>query len=220
MAVSGIDITKVIEGAITAQQTLCNNDLKENYAYQYAASRYLLYEQGKLIELLVSYEPNLRYFSEWWKQLFAESEGKQQGGIFPTSTKFTTDLHSLGQYIQDGRRHLFETILNIQQTKHSLNIPERNNDIDGLNFLTNRSVENINNQAFKRAMQAHKTRNVPNLVIKIPQLNDYYTGYLFYFFQKACALSGYLQDINPFDQPGVELYKENMLSLLKKQKKQ
>ena len=220
IATSGININDMINGAKQAMNDLNEATLLNNPAYEYAASRQLLYEKGKLIELLISYEPQLYYFSEWWKQLFGESEGKQRTGIFPAAAKFTTDLHSLGQYIQDGRRHLFETVLHIEQVDRSPTIPERTEDIDGLNYLTGETLSLVNEQAFKGALQAHTSGDVPNLIINIPKLNAFFTGYLFYFFQKACAMSGYLQNINPFDQPGVELYKENMLSLLKKQKKQ
>ena len=219
IATSGINISDMLKGAQQAMDDLDDPNLTNNPAYQYAASRKFLYEEGKSIELLISYEPHFHYFSEWWKQLFAESEGKHQQGIFPTAAQFTTDLHSLGQYIQDGERHLFETVLHIEQTEQSTYIPMRQDDLDGLNYFTNRSLENINQQAFKGALQAHTAGDVPNLVINIPKLNAYYAGYLFYFFQKACAISGYLQNINPFDQPGVELYKTNMVSLLKNQKK-
>lgn len=215
IATSGINIKEILQGSRQAMIDLSDPTLKNNPAYQYAVSRQILYKQGKLIELLISYEPQLRYFSEWWKQLFAESEGKHKAGIFPSAAQFTTDLHSLGQYIQDGRRHLFETILHIEQTDQSCTIPKREADIDGLNYLTNDQLTTINERAFQGAIQAHTAGDVPNLIINIPKLNAYYTGYLFYFFKKACSISGYLQNVNPFDQPGVELYKQSMLSLLK-----
>lgn len=216
MAVSGISIEEMINGARVAMDELKEPSIMKNPAYQYAVTRQLLFERNKLIELLVGYEPNLVYFFEWWKQLFGESEGKNQTGIFPAAAKFTTDLHSLGQYIQDGKKHLFETILHIENVEEPLTIPKRKNDIDQLNYLTDKSLAMINEQAFKGALRAHTVGDVPNLLINIPKLNAYYTGYLFYFFQKSCAMSGYLQNINPFDQPGVELYKAHMLSLLKK----
>lgn len=219
IATSGININDMITGARQAMNDLNEQKLTQNPAYQYAVSRQLLYQKGKLIELLVSYEPQLRYFTEWWKQLFGESEGKQQRGIFPAAAKFTTDLHSLGQYIQDGERHLFETILHIEQVDQLITIPNREGDIDGLNYLTGENIAMVNEQAFKGALRAHTAGDVPNLVINIPKLNAFFTGYLFYFFQKACAISSYLQNINPFDQPGVELYKRNMFSLLNQQKK-
>lgn len=218
IAVSGINILEMLEGAQAAVDDLQNPILLENAAYQYAVTRQLLFQRDKLIELLIGYEPNLNYFFEWWKQLFGESEGKNKTGIFPAAAKFTTDLHSLGQYIQDGKKHLFETVLHIKRDNHDVTIPKREVDLDELNYLADESLAMINEQAFLGALRAHTAGDVPNLIIQIPKLDAYFTGYLFYFFKKACALSGYLQQINPFDQPGVELYKRNMLSLLQKQK--
>src|SRR5699024_5102349 len=187
-----------------------------NPAYQYAAVRNVLYNKGRTIELLVSYEPHLHYFSEWWKQLFGESEGKDQKGIFPASAQFTTDLHSLGQYIQDGRRDLFETVLHIESNHHSLTIDKNADDSDGLNYLAGQTIHEINQKAFIGTVMAHSDGLVPNLIINLPKLDAYTFGYMAYFFQKACALSGYLLGTNPFDQPGVEAYKDNMFALLGK----
>lgn len=216
IAVSGISIDEMMDGAKKAMLELNEPTLKANPAYQYAAVRNVLYNKGRTIELLVSYEPHLHYFSEWWKQLFGESEGKDQKGIFPASAQFTTDLHSLGQYIQDGRRDLFETVLHIESNHHSLTIDTQTDDSDGLNYLAGQTIHEINQKAFIGTVMAHSDGLVPNLIINIPKLDAYTFGYMAYFFQKACALSGYLLGTNPFDQPGVEAYKDNMFALLGK----
>ncbi|HLR75830.1 MAG TPA: glucose-6-phosphate isomerase [Virgibacillus sp.] len=216
IAVSGISIDEMMDGAKKAMLELNEPTLKANPAYQYAAVRNVLYNKGRTIELLVSYEPHLHYFSEWWKQLFGESEGKDQKGIFPASAQFTTDLHSLGQYIQDGRRDLFETVLHIESNHHSLTIDKNADDSDGLNYLAGQTIHEINQKAFIGTVMAHSDGLVPNLIINLPKLDAYTFGYMAYFFQKACALSGYLLGTNPFDQPGVEAYKDNMFALLGK----
>ena len=217
IAVSGVDIDQIMEGAKAAREELQYPELEQNPAYQYAAARNLLYNKGKTVELFVSYEPSLYYFSEWWKQLFGESQGKDQKGIFPASANFSTDLHSFGQYIQDGRRDLlFETVLKVERTRHKLIIEEMGKDLDNLNYLVGKSIEFVNNKALEGAILAHTEGGVPNLVISIPALDAYTFGYLVYFFEKACAIGGYLLGVNPFDQPGVEAYKANMFTLLGK----
>lgn len=217
IAVSGICIDSIMDGAKTAMTDLSEPTLDKNPAYQYAVARNILYNKGKSIEVLVSYEPQLKYFSEWWKQLFGESEGKDQKGIFPASANFSTDLHSVGQYIQDGRRDLYQTILHVKESKAEIILEENEANIDGLNYLAGKSVHEMNEKAFEGALLAHTDGNVPNLVIELPRLDAYTFGYLVYFFQKACALSGYLLGVNPFDQPGVEAYKLNMFALLGKE---
>ena len=216
IAVSGADIEQMMNGAAQGSEDFAKSELDENPAYQYAAVRNALYNKGKTIEILVNYEPGLYYFSEWWKQLFGESEGKDQKGIYPSSANFSTDLHSIGQYIQEGRRDLFETVLNVEKSRHELTIAEESNDLDGLNYLAGESVDFVNKKAFEGTMLAHTDGGVPNLIINVPELNAYTFGYLVYFFEKACAMSGYLLGVNPFDQPGVEAYKVNMFALLGK----
>jgi glucose-6-phosphate isomerase len=216
IAVSGADIEAMMKGAAQAQEDFGKSELEENAAYQYAAVRNVLYNKGKTIEMLINYEPSLMYFSEWWKQLFGESEGKDQKGIYPSSANFSTDLHSLGQYVQEGRRDLFETIVKVENPRHELTIEAEENDLDGLNYLAGETVDFVNNKAFEGTMLAHTDGGVPNLVVTIPQLDEYTFGYLVYFFEKACAMSGYLLGVNPFDQPGVEAYKVNMFALLGK----
>jgi glucose-6-phosphate isomerase len=215
MAVSGIDIDKVIHGAYDAMEKYKIPSLKENQCYQYAAARNILYKQGKKIELLVTYEPNMHFFTEWWRQLFGESEGKNKKGIFPASLNYSTDLHSLGQYVQDGERNLFETVLKIGETNSNMVLSELKED-DGLNYLAGKKVDFINDKAFLGTLLAHTDAGVPNIVITIPKMDEYYFGYLIYFFEKACAISGFLLGVNPFDQPGVEAYKNNMYALLGK----
>jgi len=215
--VSGVDIDQIMQGAKAAREELQSPKLDQNPAYQYAVAQNLLYNKGKTVELFVSYEPSLQYFAEWWKQLFGESQGKDQKGIFPASANFSTDLHSFGQYIQDGRRDLlFETVLKVERTRHELIIEEMKNDLDNLNYLAGKSMGFVNNKALEGAMLAHTEGGVPNLVISIPALDAYTFGYLVYFFEKACAIGGYLLGVNPFDQPGVEAYKANMFRLLGK----
>jgi len=216
IAVSGADIQKMMNGAAQAKEDFSQSELEDNLAYQYAAVRNVLYNKGKTIEMLINYEPSLMYFSEWWKQLFGESEGKDQKGIYPSSANFSTDLHSLGQYVQEGRRDLFETIIKVEKPRHELTIEKEANDLDGLNYLAGQTVDFVNNKAFEGTLLAHTDGGVPNLIVSIPQLDEYTFGYLVYFFEKACAMSGYLLGVNPFDQPGVEAYKVNMFALLGK----
>lgn len=216
IAVAGADIEAMMKGAQDASHDFGKSELMENPAYQYAVVRNVLYNKGKTIEMLINYEPSLQYFAEWWKQLFGESEGKDQKGIFPASANFSTDLHSLGQYVQEGRRDLFETVLNVENPRHELTIEEDADNLDGLNYLAGKTVDFVNKKAFEGTMLAHTDGGVPNLVVNIPELNEYTFGYLVYFFEKACAMSGYLMGVNPFDQPGVEAYKTNMFALLGK----
>ncbi|WP_047983660.1 glucose-6-phosphate isomerase [Ornithinibacillus californiensis] len=216
IAVSGINIDEMMQGAADALVDFSEPSMEKNIAYQYAAVRNVLYNKGKTIEMLVNYEPALQYFSEWWKQLYGESEGKDQKGIYPTSANFSTDLHSLGQYIQDGRRDLFETVLHVNQSKLDLTLEEEENNSDGLNYLAGKTIHEINDKAYQGTLLAHTDGGVPNLIINVPALDAYTFGYLVYFFEKACALSGYLLGVNPFDQPGVEAYKKNMFALLGK----
>lgn len=216
IAVSGADIEEMMKGAQAAREDFSQPELHDNAAYQYAVIRNILYNKGKTIETLVNYEPALQYFSEWWKQLFGESEGKDQKGIYPSSANFSTDLHSLGQYVQEGRRDLFETVVMVKNPRHELIVEETDNDLDGLNYLAGKTVDFVNNKAFEGTLLAHTDGGVPNLIVWIPQLDEYTFGYLVYFFEKACAMSGYLLGVNPFDQPGVEAYKVNMFALLGK----
>jgi glucose-6-phosphate isomerase len=216
IAVSGVDIEAMMKGARDAREAFSKSELEENPAYQYAAVRNVLYNKGKTIEMLINYEPGLQYFSEWWKQLFGESEGKDQKGIFPSSANFSTDLHSLGQYVQEGRRDLFETVIKVAKPRHELTIEEADSDLDGLNYLAGQTVDFVNNKAFEGTLLAHTDGDVPNLIVEIPEMDAYTFGYLVYFFEKACAISGYLLGVNPFDQPGVEAYKVNMFALLGK----
>ena len=216
IAAAGVDIDSIMAGAQKAQDELTVSDLKENPAYQYAAIRNVLYNKGKTIELLVNYEPSLQYFSEWWKQLFGESEGKDLKGLFPASANFSTDLHSLGQYVQEGRRDLFETVVHVKQPESDVTIEAEEEDLDGLNYLAGQTVDQVNHKAFQGTLLAHTDGNVPNLVVEVPALDPFSFGYLVYFFEKACAISGYLLGVNPFDQPGVEAYKKNMFALLGK----
>lgn len=216
IAVSGVDIDAMMNGANQACLDLDIPDLKTNNAYQYAAVRNALYNKGKTIELMVNYEPALHYVAEWWKQLYGESEGKDQKGIFPASVDFSTDLHSMGQYVQDGRRDLFETVLHVEKVKKEIVIEKSANDLDGLNYLAGKTMDFVNKKAFEGTMLAHTDGGVPNLIISIPELTPYHIGYMIYFLEKACAISGYLLGVNPFDQPGVEAYKKNVFALLGK----
>ncbi|MDK2917713.1 MAG: glucose-6-phosphate isomerase [Candidatus Petromonas sp.] len=216
IAAAGIDIEKMMEGAKDARKEYSQEDLSKNQCYQYAAVRNILYRRGKAIEVLVNYEPSLHYVSEWWKQLYGESEGKDGKGIFPASVDFSTDLHSMGQYLQDGRRHLFETVLNVETPKEDIEIREDEANLDGLNYLAGKTMDFVNKMAYKGTLLAHLDGGVPNLVINIPKMDEYYFGKLVYFFEKACGISGYLLGVNPFDQPGVEAYKKNMFALLGK----
>lgn len=216
IAVSGADITKLMEGAQTARKEALENDFAENDALQYAAVRNILLRKGKTIEVLANYEPSLHYVSEWWKQLYGESEGKDQRGIFPASVDLTTDLHSMGQFIQDGNRILFETVLNVDDSQAELIMNEEPVDLDGLNYLTGKTVDFINKSAMNGTILAHTDGNVPNLLVTIPEQTEFYLGQLFYFFEFAVGVSGYLLGVNPFNQPGVESYKKNMFALLGK----
>lgn len=218
IAIAGFDIEKLVLGAKNIREMiLATPTLEENYAMQYALCRYLLYKEGKSVELMVAYEPNLFYFIEWFKQLFGESEGKEGKGIFPAGAIFSTDLHSLGQYIQEGERFLFETVLSIRQNEHFVKIPTDKEDLDHLNYLAHRSIQNINHVAEQGTRMAHVAGGVPNLKIEVLKINEEITGALIYFFEFSCALGGYLLGINPFDQPGVEAYKKNMFNLLGKE---
>lgn len=215
IAAAGINIDEIMKGASDA----CDEYKKpfdENPCYKYAALRNILMRKGKTTEFLVNYEPCLQYFSEWWKQLYGESEGKDQRGILPCSVNFSTDLHSMGQYIQDGSRVMFETVLNVEKPKKDLQIPFDEENVDGLNFLAEKTVDYVNHKAFEGTLLAHTDGNVPNIIINIPEITPYYFGSLVYFFEKACAVSGYILGINPFNQPGVEAYKKNMFALLNK----
>jgi glucose-6-phosphate isomerase len=215
IAAAGIDIDQLMRGAADAMKQY-SLPFAANDCYRYAAARNILLRKGKNIELLVNFEPRLQYIAEWWKQLFGESEGKEGKGIFPASANFTCDLHSLGQYIQEGRRDLFETMLEITQPELDLVVAPEADDLDGLNYLAGKSLDYINKKAAEGTLMAHTDGGVPNLVLRIPEITPYYAGQLFYFFEKACAVSGYLLAVNPFDQPGVEAYKRNMFRLLGK----
>lgn len=217
IAVAGFDIRQLIAGARTMRhELLSQTNLNDNIAQQYALIRYLLYQSGKKIELMVAYNPKLAFFIEWYKQLFGESEGKEGKGIFPTGATFSTDLHSLGQYIQEGERHLFETVLSIQQSRFQVPIPEDAENLDKLNYLLGKSIQEINLTAEEGTRMAHVDGKVPNLRLIVPKVDENNLGQLIYFFEFSCALGGYLLDINPFDQPGVEAYKKNMFRLLGK----
>lgn len=216
IAVSGADITKLMEGAAGARTLALEADFEDNDAMQYAAIRNILLRKGKGIEILANYEPSLHYVSEWWKQLYGESEGKDQKGIFPASVDLTTDLHSMGQFIQDGARSLFETVINVETPQCELVLQEEPVDLDGLNYLAGKTVDFINKSAMNGTILAHTDGNVPNLMVTVPQQNEFYLGQLFYFFEFACGISGYLLGVNPFNQPGVESYKRNMFALLGK----
>ncbi|WP_455920392.1 glucose-6-phosphate isomerase [Priestia megaterium] len=216
IAAAGIDIDQMMEGALAAAQKYNNADISTNESYQYAAVRNILNRKGKDIELLVNYEPSLHYVSEWWKQLFGESEGKDQKGLFPASVDFSTDLHSMGQYVQEGRRNLIETVMQIKKPQIEVTIQEDPENIDGLNFLAGKTMDEVNKNAFQGTLLAHVDGEVPNLIIELDELNEYTYGEMVYFFEKACAMSGHLLGVNPFDQPGVEAYKKNMFALLGK----
>ena len=216
IAVSGADITKLMEGASSMRDICLNNSFEDNDAMKYAAIRNILLRKGKSIEVLANYEPSIHYVSEWWKQLYGESEGKDQKGIFPAAVDLTTDLHSMGQFIQDGQRTMFETVLNLEKSPEEIVLEEEDVDLDGLNYLAGKTVEFINQSAMKGTMLAHTDGNVPNLTVNIPEQNEFYLGQLFYFFEFACGVSGYILGVNPFDQPGVESYKKNMFALLGK----
>ena len=216
IAVSGADIDQLMLGAADAAKAYNNPDLATNPCYQYAAARNALYRKGKTVELFVNYEPALRYTAEWWKQLYGESEGKDNKGIFPASVEFSTDLHSMGQYVQEGLRMLMETVVTVEKPKTDITIGEEASNLDGLNFLAGQTMDFVNRKAFEGTLLAHTDGGVPNLVVTIPEINEYNYGQLIYFFEKACGVSGYMLGVNPFDQPGVEAYKKNMFALLGK----
>lgn len=217
VAMAGVDVEQLIRGAEDMQNQLNNTyTIEDNPAFAYAAARNALYHKGKTTEIMASFEPALQYFSEWWKQLYGESEGKDGKGIFPASVSFTTDLHSLGQYIQDGERNIFETVLHVENSRKKLNVPEDSANLDKLNYLAGKAIHDINHKAETGTIIAHVDGGVPVIQISISEINEYYLGQLIYFYEYACALSGYLLGVNPFDQPGVEAYKNNMFALLGK----
>ena len=216
IAVSGADITKLMEGAASMREVCLNKDFAENDSMKYAAVRNILLRKGKSVEILCNYEPIFHYVAEWWKQLFGESEGKDQKGLFPASVDLTTDLHSMGQFIQDGSRVMFETVMELEKPAFDLKIQKEDVDLDGLNYLAGKTLDFINKSAMKGTQLAHTDGNVPNLVVKVPEQNEFYLGQLFYFYEFACGLSGYILGVNPFNQPGVESYKKNMFALLGK----
>ncbi len=216
IAVSGADIDQLMAGAADARELALNAPYEENDAVLYAAIRNILHRKGKAVEILANYEPSLHYVSEWWKQLYGESEGKDQKGIFPASVDLTTDLHSMGQFIQDGSRIMYETVLNVEESTEEIVIQEEPVDLDGLNYLKGKTVDFVNKSAMNGTMLAHTDGNVPNLVVNIPKQDEFSLGQLFYFFEFACGVSGYILGVNPFNQPGVESYKKNMFALLGK----
>jgi len=216
IAVGGADIDKMLNGAQEGYEEYLNTNILKNACYMYAVARNILYNKGKHTEIMVNYEPGLHYLTEWWKQLFGESEGKEGKGIFPAGVDFTTDLHSMGQYIQEGMRNIFETVLMVEEAKKDIVIKADKDDLDGLNYLEGMSLDHINKKAFEATMLAHLDGGVPQISISIPKRDEYVFGKLVYFFEKACALSGYILGVNPFDQPGVEAYKKNMFALLGK----
>ncbi|HOO80511.1 MAG TPA: glucose-6-phosphate isomerase [Lachnospiraceae bacterium] len=216
IAVSGADIDKLMEGAASGRKRALEDAYENNDSMKYAAIRNILLRKGKCIEILANYEPCVHYVSEWWKQLYGESEGKDQRGIFPASVDLTTDLHSMGQFIQDGSRNMFETVINIEASREEIMIGEEPVDLDGLNYLAGKSVDFVNKSAMNGTILAHTDGQVPNLMVAVPEVNEFYLGELFYFFEFACGISGYLLGVNPFNQPGVESYKKNMFALLGK----
>jgi len=216
IAFAGYNIQEFVKGAVDMEKHLNEYGFDHNPALLYAAARNALYNFGRNTEILVSYTPKLFYISEWWKQLYGESEGKENKGIFPASVNFTTDLHSMGQYIQEGLRNIFETVITVAKPQHKIIVPADNDDLDGLNYLAGKRIDEVNKMAELGTLMAHLDGGVPNIKIEIPEINEYYVGQLVYFFEYACALSGYILGVNPFDQPGVEAYKKNMFRLLKK----
>ena len=216
IAVAGIDIDQLVEGARKMEEVCANENMMENPAALYAATRNELYQSGKKIEILVNFQPKLHYFMEWWKQLYGESEGKDHKGIYPSSVDFSTDLHSMGQWIQEGERTIYETVVSIETPNHELRVPSDEENLDGLNFLAGKRVDEVNKMAELGTQLAHVDGGVPNMRVSVPKLNEYYLGQLIYFFEKACGISGYLLGVNPFNQPGVEAYKKNMYALLNK----
>ena len=216
IAVSGADIDKLMEGAASGRELALNTPYEDNDALKYAALRNIMLRKGKAVEILANYEPSVHYVSEWWTQLYGESEGKDQRGIFPASVDLTTDLHSMGQFIQDGARIMFETVINVEASREEIIIQEEPVDLDGLNYLAGKNVDFVNKSAMNGTMLAHTDGQVPNFIINVPEVNEFYLGQLFYFFEFACGVSGYLLGVNPFNQPGVESYKKNMFALLGK----
>ena len=216
IAVSGADIDKLMEGAASGREMALNAPFEENDAVKYAALRNIMLRKGKGVEILANYEPAVHYVSEWWKQLYGESEGKDQRGIFPASVDLTTDLHSMGQFIQDGARIMFETVINVETSREEIILNEEPVDLDGLNYLAGKSVDFVNKSAMNGTILAHTDGQVPNFMVNVPEVNEYYLGQLFYFFEFACGVSGYMLGVTPFNQPGVESYKKNMFALLGK----
>ena len=216
IAVSGVDIDKLMAGAAAARKRCIENDFDENDSMQYAALRNIMLRKGKAVEILCDYEPSLHYTLEWWKQLFGESEGKDNKGLLPASVDLTTDLHSMGQFIQDGSRIMFETVLNVEKSSREVMIEAEDEDLDGLNYLAGKSVDFVNKCAMNGTILAHTDGDTPNLIVNIPSQDEFSLGELFYFFEFACGLSGYMLGVNPFNQPGVESYKRNMFALLGK----
>ena len=219
IACAGIDINELIRGALDMEKLVdSTQEIDKNISNLYAVIRNLLLEKGKAIEILVSYTPKMQCFIEWWKQLYGESEGKNGKGIFPAGVIYTTDLHSMGQMVQDGVRNIFETVLNIENESHTLVIPKDKDDLDGLNYIAGKRLSEVNKKAMEGTKMAHLDGGVPNILINVPELSPYYIGQLIYFYERACAVSAYLLGVNPFDQPGVEAYKKNMFDLLGKPK--
>lgn len=216
IAVSGADIKALMDGAASGREMALNEKFEDNEAMKYAAIRNILLRKGKSVEVLANYEPALHYIGEWWKQLYGESEGKDQKGIFPAAVDFTTDLHSMGQFIQDGARIMFETVMNVEEARETITIEKEAEDLDGLNYLAGKTMDFVNKSAMNGTILAHTDGNVPNLMIKIPKMDEFHLGQLFYFFEFACGVSGYILGVNPFNQPGVESYKRNMFALLGK----
>ncbi len=217
MAVTGIDITDMMNGSKKAYEDFSDSNVDNNICYQYSALRHILRNRGKDIEIYVNYEPSLHYMGEWLKQLYGESDGKDNKGLFPASVDFSTDLHSMGQFIQDGSRNLFETVLNVESIDNDMTVQYDDDNLDSLNYLATKKMSYVNNKAFEGTLLAHVDGGTPNIVINIPKLDAYHLGFLFYFFEKACGMSGYLLGVNPFNQPGVEDYKKNMFALLGKE---
>jgi len=216
IATAGIDIDRLMNGARVAQEKYSDSDLKYNECYRYAIARNILYKSDKLIEVLVNYEPKLHYFIEWWKQLYGESEGKDRKGIFPAGVDYTTDLHSMGQYVQDGRRNLFETVINVKNPNLNIRLNADDDNLDGLNYLAGKDLDYVNKKAMEGTIEAHVSGGVPNIMITIDELNEENIGELIYFFELSCGISGNILGVNPFNQPGVEEYKKNMFRLLEK----
>ena len=216
IAVAGFDIEQLVNGAREMEKVCASENLMENPSALYAATRNELYQNGKKIEILVNFQPKLHYFMEWWKQLFGESEGKDHKGIYPSSVDFSTDLHSMGQWIQEGERTIYETVVSVETPNHELKVPTDAENLDGLNFLAGKRIDEVNKMAELGTQLAHVDGGVPNMRVSVPMLNEFYLGELIYFFEIACGISGYLLEVNPFNQPGVEAYKKNMFALLNK----